>query len=98
MPTDRQKLKSYLVLRAEAHFGEESEKKPVYEAAADLLMDDRETAQKNQWEPYPGLAEYLDLLRALENAAKLKPSAKIQKLDDLKDFFLRKHPDFKTGS
>ena len=61
LPKDSAELKKLLVARGEAHF----KGCKVLEAAADILAQDRQTAIDRNWKPYPGQAEYLDLLRAV---------------------------------
>lgn len=90
---DGNKLKEYLVLRANAHFGEDVSNTDLYDEAADMTIDDRVRAQRNQWEPYPGVAEYLDLLRAVGELEDVDLKGRKQELHRLRDFFLRKHPD-----
>ncbi|WP_150526766.1 AAA family ATPase [Roseibium sediminis] len=97
LPDDPQKLKSYLVQRAGAHFGSVTDRNEAYEAAAEMLIEDRVLAKSKQWEPLPGLAEYLDLLRAVEDISFGDAMEQVRKLEQLKDFFYRKHPESKDG-
>ncbi len=56
-------LVDYLVLRASAHFGKSQADEDLFQVAAQLLAADRqETADAGHYKP--GLAEYLDLVRA----------------------------------
>lgn len=96
MPDDADGLENYLVKRAEAHFGEEESQPGFYRKAAKLMVVDRNTAQRNQWEPLPGLAEYLDLIRAVEELCARSTENKTTELQRLKNFFFRKHPDSKS--
>lgn len=97
LPDHRTGLKEYLVTRAEAHFGEDEDKTGLYERAAKLTIEDREKAIRNHWEPLPGLAEYLDLLRAVDEMPGVDHKRRSDELDNLKDFFLKKHPDSRKG-
>jgi len=78
-----------LVQRGQAHFPE-LDKEQVLEKAANLLMEDRATAKAKQQQPLPGQAEYLDLLRAVDNLSrqgKGKPQALI---DQVSRFIMNK--------
>ena len=65
----------------------------VLETAAGLLWDDREEAQKRQWRPLPGQAEYLDLLRAVVNQAGGDLARQQALIAEVATFVLKKHPD-----
>lgn len=58
-------LVEWLVERGKAHFGRAGLDESVMLAAAKQLRDDRNVAMERGWSPKPGLAEFLDLLRAL---------------------------------
>lgn len=60
LPEKENELHDLLVARGEAH---SSLPKAILEEAADLLIEDRQATKKP---PLPGQAEYLDLLRAIE--------------------------------
>lgn len=87
----------FLCGRGEAHFPEDHRDenqrstKAVREAAAKLLIEDRQSALDQGWPP-PGQAEYLDLLRAV---CAMKPEDEAEQLgllDTLRRFVLRKAP------
>jgi MoxR-like ATPase len=76
------KFVEHLVKRGETHFPaspkvmispaeetQEGQPKPLPQAAAELLLKDRQRAIKNQQTPLPGQAEYLDFLRAIMKLA-----------------------------
>lgn len=58
-------LVEWLVERGKAHFGQAGLDESVMRDAAELLRKDRKVAMDRGWAPKPGLAEFLDLLRAL---------------------------------
>jgi hypothetical protein len=58
-------LEEWLIERGKAHFGTTGMHESVMREAAVQLVRDRRESEKNGWLPKPGLAEYLDLLRAL---------------------------------
>ena len=63
LPQQREPLVDHLMARAAAHFPKAKE--PILRRAAELLVEDREKAQREHWLPLPGQAEYLDLVRAV---------------------------------
>ncbi len=76
-------LQQYLVERGKMHFpGLES----AWLAAADMLVRDRKAAA-GQHRYQPGMAEYLDLLRAV---AELQPPDQVKLLGELKNFYFEK--------
>lgn len=87
-----------LVERGRAHF--EAELAALADHGDDLLRSaakqvaaDRLTAQQKEWRPFPGQAEYLDLLRAIIEVCDGKLEHWSTWLDQLGDFVLKKHPD-----
>ena len=62
----REKFLQHLVERGQAHFSD-ALGEPHLRQAAELLFDDRQRAILENQNPRPGLAEYLDLLRAAVN-------------------------------
>jgi len=82
-------LKDFLVARGRLHFGAWARQhQAVLDAAADDLLQDREDAvRKGLYQP--GLAEYLDLLRALMNVGG-DPAAQLGRL---RQFAYRKQPE-----
>lgn len=89
LPKDRAELIATLCARGRAHFPQVAEE--VVQKAADLLADDREKLRNTDLCP-PGLAEYIDLLRAV---SELESSQKKQLalLTRIAKFALKKHPD-----
>jgi len=89
LPTDTGELVKRLLERGEIHFSDLHRKHPkLLEEAAHLLAEDRATA-KNAGLYKPGVAEYLDLLRALDQWGGEDPH---QTLKDLKEFTFCKQP------
>ena len=72
----------WLTTRGKLHFKDEIADK-VYSKAAELLLDDRKRYSRYP----PGLAEYIDLLRAL---SKLPVEQQRQRLDKIADYTLKK--------
>jgi MoxR-like ATPase len=98
LPKARDELIAHLVARAKAHFPVRhypGATEPLLKRAAEVLVKDRETAERERWLPLPGQAEYLDLVRAvLELAA--DPATKrdpAEILDEVAGYTLAKHPD-----
>ncbi|EGV30972.1 ATPase associated with various cellular activities AAA_5 [Thiorhodococcus drewsii AZ1] len=91
LPTDPKRLAELLVGRGRVHFGRKASAR-VLERAAELLIEDRDTARENHWLPLPGQAEYLDLVRAVvTSVSKAKEQEAL--LDKVAEFVLKKHPD-----
>jgi MoxR-like ATPase len=90
LPEARDELIAFLVERGKAHF--EKLAREVLECAAGLLFEDREKAKQEHWLPYPGQAEFIDLLRAVDALAPGDAIAQEKALKQIKDFALRKHP------
>jgi MoxR-like ATPase len=82
-------LHRFLVERGELHFGLWAQQhRPVLEQAAQDLLDDREhAAQAGLYKP--GMAEYLDLLRALQQVG----GDAMEQLRQLSQFAYRKQPE-----
>lgn len=66
MPSDSNKLKNWLIDRGRAHSDLDDK---TLEQTADLFVSDREEAVKKRHRYLPGQAEYLDLLRVIEELA-----------------------------
>jgi len=66
-------LVDYLVQLGQAHFedrfGSKADGKTVYRTIAEQLAEDRLVAIQQSLRPFPGPAEYLDILRAIEKIA-----------------------------
>ncbi len=80
-------LRDWLIARATAHFA--SMTTPILQRAADQVLQDRRAAQPGMG-ARPGLAEYLDLLRALQGIAGQDASLQGQWLDRLAPYALIK--------
>ncbi len=88
LPTDDTELIAFLIGRGRAHFPDLSPK--LLRKAATLLSADRANAIGRKQRPFPGQAEYLDLLRAVRGlAANTRDGMRL--LDVMRDYTLRKH-------
>lgn len=103
LPDKHEELIGRLIARAQAHFPVKqfpAAQETVLRRAADLLIQDRETAKRESWLPLPGQAEYLDLVRAVlglaagdgeqDGKAKRSPT---EILDEVAGYVLVKHPE-----
>jgi len=88
-PAEREELIKRLKLRGRAHFERCSEE--VLDKAASLLVKHREEVAERGLCP-PGGAEYLDLLRALDDLAEDGAEEQLALLERLGQFALSKHP------
>ena len=88
LPKDEIKLTKLLLKRGEAHFGDLVDSTVMLKAAEQLIKD-RTLADDYGYKP-PGQAEYLDILRVLQQFDK---SDQAKMLNEIQDFALRKHPD-----
>ena len=79
-----QKRYAWLIERGRLHFGESIDK-PVYQLAAELLWNDRAASPNNQY--LPGLAEYIDLLNAVQS---LPHELQYQRLEAIARYALSK--------
>ena len=86
------KREQWLIDRAYLHFGTRISK-TVYQEAAQLLWEDREAQSDSRY--LPGLAEYIDLLKALEF---LKPKEQEQRLRRIANFSLKKEVGIESWS
>jgi MoxR-like ATPase len=91
LPTSREGLIDLLVQRGEAHFPDAP--RSFLEMAAEMVADDRDRARLNLWRPYPGVAEYLDLVRAVRVIAPGDLAAQERAFRRVSRFALKKHPD-----
>lgn len=90
LPRDQQGLFEWLIKRGRAHFADRIEDS-VMARAAELLWADRQAMLREGLAP-PGGAEYLDLLRILDERAKEDTERQLKLLDVVGGFVLRKHP------
>ena len=93
LPDKRDDLIARLVARGAAHFRSHVDD-DVLACAAELLAEDREEARRQHWPPYPGQAEFMDLIRAVVRRAPGKGNSKAQmaELKRIRAFVLRKNP------
>jgi len=90
LPKEDKELKSMLMTRGRERFGDECSQEVLAEAATQLIAD-RKDAVRMGLNPYPGQAEYLDLLRALIDISDGKED-QLSTLAKIKNFALKKHP------
>ncbi len=88
LPEGRDDLVDYLEKCGRAHFKKAAEN--VLRKAAVLVADDREEVMRRGQSP-PGLAEYIDLVRAVL-AQRRKPTEQEKLLGRIATFALQKHP------
>ncbi len=91
LPKDRAGLVAALIERGRAHFPEAKCSDEVLRQAADLLASDREKFYSTDLCP-PGLAEYIDLLRAVCEQEQNKKKQR-ELMVRIAKFALKKHPD-----
>jgi hypothetical protein len=89
LPRDDDELLAHLVARGAAHFP--SAPPELLTKAAQQLIEDRRKADREQWRPLPGQAEYLDLLRAV--LALAEPEQQLDWIERIGRYVLAKHPD-----
>lgn len=87
---EKKELIEYLTQRGHAHFGNATNGQ-VLKDAAELLFEDRLSAEEQQLRPLPGLAEYLDLVRAVLTLAQGDKKKQKEWLDKVRPYTLRKH-------
>jgi len=97
LPRERDKLTAKLMERGCTHFrgsdGCLQVLADVLETAANLLADDRSAAERRQWRPLPGQAEYLDLVRAVVVQSGGDLARQKALIEQVATFVLKKHPD-----
>ncbi|HMY20004.1 MAG TPA: hypothetical protein PKA58_26945, partial [Polyangium sp.] len=89
LPTERKQLEDKLVAYGRAHFASSDER--VLRQAAEQLVNDREEHKARDLMP-PGLAEYIDLVRAVTELRPADAKAQLDLLRDISKFMYRKHP------
>lgn len=89
LPETRSELANWLCARGRAHFPYATPE--LLEKAAELVHGMREKARRAGMCP-PGLAEYIDLLRAVHEWDADSEAARLDLLDRLAPFALDKHP------
>lgn len=94
LPKTEAELTAFLIARGRAHFPHADD--VLLREAAELLHVDRAAAIHDQIRPYPGQAEYLDLLRAVLGMAQgTREQRKMLTL--IRDYTLRKQADALTA-
>ena len=78
-----------LIARARAHFPTAGT--PLLEQAVDLLIKDREAAIRAQIRPWPGQAEYFDMVRAVLGLEPKNAKAQLKLLEAVSRFTLKKY-------
>lgn len=89
LPDNENELVEMLVIRGRAHFPHCADS--VLRQAAKQLAHDRIEHKKHDLVP-PGLAEYVDLLRAVTELRPKDEQAQLKLLGDIAQFTFRKHP------
>ncbi|WP_338848012.1 MoxR family ATPase [Massilia sp. W12] len=87
LPSQEAALQNWLVTRGQWHYPQQREE--VLHECAQMLIQDRRAAAEYK----PGLAEYLDLLRTLDQLGE----AALAQLPALKRFYFDKQPDLQAG-
>jgi MoxR-like ATPase len=89
LPPEEDKLKALLIRRGAAHFPRANA--DILAKAADLLAEDRRVAIAAKSRPFPGQAEYLDLLRAVLIQYPHSVKRQQEALEEIAEYTLRKH-------
>lgn len=89
LPRETDKLIVELMIRGRAHFGKTVD--TVLLEAAKQLAQDREKHRQQDLAP-PGLAEYIDLVRAVTEQYPGNEAAQLELLREIKSFMYEKHP------
>ncbi|KAA3607196.1 MAG: MoxR family ATPase [Planctomycetota bacterium] len=111
IPKDEIEFQNWLLQRGEPHFSGNHDtakvEKAVLERAAEIVSHDRQLIQKGAFNP-PGLAEFLDLIRAVSGVVekeigskasqKVRSQKQLEYLNKLAKFALVKHPDLSQSS
>jgi MoxR-like ATPase len=89
LPKIEAEFVTLLTRRARVHFPTADEE--VLTLAAGLVWSDREIAMRQQSRPFPGQAEYLDLLRAVLTLHPRSKTRQLETLGDVAEFTLKKY-------
>lgn len=89
LPGTKEALIQALTARGRAHFGPKTCSDAVLKAAAEQLAADREEVGRRGLSP-PGLAEYIDLLRAVSEQQ--TEASQLELLRQISKFAFQKHP------
>lgn len=103
LPKEKNKQIDYLVSHAEPNFKtlntdmNNDKNQTILEAAAEMVLEDRAEAKKENLHPLPGQAEYFDLLRGIEKMLGDENNTEgvSSIITLLSRFTSKKHPDFK---
>ena len=87
-------LQDYLIERGRVHFPKVS--KALLERAAETTVEDRERARSLF--PRPGLAEFIDLVRAADTGEKAGAGKALTLLEEARGFVMHKHASLKKES
>ncbi|MEM9159459.1 MAG: MoxR family ATPase [Verrucomicrobiota bacterium] len=93
LPKQESALRSVLSRHARAHFDDSEISNAVLEVSLDQFIQDRALQIGSQSRSYPGQAEFLDLLRALNELKKGNEEAQLEALERISHFMLRKNPE-----
>ncbi len=93
---DGDALVDHLVVRGQAHFLDADA--GLLKEAATQVAKDRVTARDANWRPFPGPAEYIDLVRAVRELAPNDAKAQGEWLAKVSRFALHKHADAFSAS
>lgn len=88
MNPDQEQMQSWLVERGQALFPKAPQK--ILDWAAEAVLEDRDEAANWRTAHRPGLAEYLDLLRALMKTGETDPEKLKSRMEEIRKFFLVK--------
>jgi hypothetical protein len=89
-------LIDHLVSRARVHFParkDDPQSMELFQRAAELLVRDRQNAIDAHVTPWPGQAEYLDLVRAVLDIEPDSAERQMKLLESVSAYALRKHPE-----
>jgi len=96
LPLQEQQLIKRLVEVGESHFSGKTENR-VLEEAAKILAEDRAKAEADRLKPLPGLAEYLDMIRAVIKRADRDIEKQLTLLKNVRRFIVRKAAEMQKG-
>lgn len=94
LPERADALIEYLIARGSAHFGDESQKEIIVEAAT-MVSTDRQDSRDLGLFPLPGQAEFIDLLHAVFSKRRATDVSPSDALTSLRPYFLRKHSELR---
>ncbi len=92
LPDNPDDLTAHLVRCGTAHFGTDVDP-DILALAAGLLVRDRLRAREENWRPFPGQAEFLDLVRAVKTLAPGDKTKQETEIRRVAPFAFLKHAD-----